>query len=50
MKAQVVGGPEDGRAVDIDPFKRSIVIFDGAKGWECPVRDRRIYWNERKPA
>ncbi len=47
-KAQVVGGPTDGEEVPIEPFQKSILIYGYGSNWRCPIRNGRIYWNERK--
>lgn len=46
-KAQVVGGPDDGLEVAVEPFQKSILIFGNGAQWRCPIRNHRIYWNER---
>lgn len=48
MKAQMVGGPEDGRDdFNVAPGATSILIYSDGAHWRCPVRDQRVYWNER---
>jgi len=48
-KATMVGGPEDGRDdIDIEPFQKTIEIHEGSTRWSVPIRNRRIYWNERQ--
>lgn len=48
MKAQVIGGPDDGKVIDVDPGVKHIEIHQGSKRYVVPVRNRRIYWNERR--
>lgn len=47
-KAQMIGGPDDGREVPIEPGQQTIEIHQGSKRFVCPIRNRRIYWNERR--
>lgn len=47
-KAQMIGGPDDGREVSIDPGIKTIEIHVNGERYVMPVRDRRIYWNERR--
>jgi hypothetical protein len=46
-KAQVIGGPDDGLEVNIDAGKTYIDIYQNGANWRCPIRNGRIYWNER---
>lgn len=46
--AQMLGGPDDGKWVKVDLGVRSILIYQGGRYWHCPIRNRRILWNERK--
>lgn len=48
MKAQVVGGPDDGRKVDVEPGARTVEIHEGSNRYKVPIRSGRIFWNERK--
>lgn len=48
MKAQVMGGPDDGREVDVEPGQQTIEIHQGSRRFVCPIRRGRIYWNERR--
>lgn len=50
MKAQVVGGPDDGKKVPVEPGQRTIQIHQGGQRWNVPIRCGRIMWNERKAA
>lgn len=47
-QAEVMGGPDDGRKIPVDPGQKTIEIHQGSKRFICPIRDRRIYWNERR--
>ena len=47
-EAQMVGGPDDGMPVPIDPFQTTIEIHQGNDRYLCPIRRGRIYWNERR--
>jgi len=45
--AQVMGGPDDGLEVKVEPGQSSILIYAYGSNWRCPIRKGRIYWNER---
>ncbi len=47
-KAQIVGGPDDGREVNVEPFQKTIEVHLGSKRFVCPIRNGRVYWNERR--
>lgn len=47
-KAQVLGGPDDGREIAINPGQKTIEIHLGSKRFICPIRDGKIHWNERR--
>lgn len=44
----MIGGPDDGRKVDVEPGQRSIEIHIRGKRYSVPIRRGRIFWNERK--
>lgn len=46
-KAQVIGGPDDGLELSIEPGQKSILVYNNGAHWRCPIRNHRIYWNER---
>ena len=44
----MIGGPDDGRDdIQVEPGARSILIYLDGAHWRCPIRNHRIYWNER---
>lgn len=47
-KAQIIGGPDDGREIAVNPGQKTIEIHLGSKRFICPIRNHRIYWNERR--
>lgn len=47
-KVQMLGGPDDGRIVTVEPGQQTIEIHQGSKRFIVPIRDRRIHWNERR--
>ena len=46
--AQVVGGPDDGLEINVEPGQTSVLVYLNGANWRCPIRKGRIYWNERK--
>lgn len=47
-KAQVVGGPDDGLVLEVEPFQKTVEIHQGRDRYIVPIRNHRIYWNERR--
>jgi hypothetical protein len=48
-KAQMVGGPDDGKDdILVEPGQKTIEIHVNGKRYVMPIRNHRIYWNERR--